>query len=175
MTKTKYWLSLLAISVVLVAGSLAVSPIAIAGDDDDDDDDDDKERVSVTGTYSSSIAVPPGGVAVLLDTTGSGTLSTVHVAMNLPCGGPGTAPTGYVVVAGVAGVTIPSAPVPIITSAAENTGFTGTAAGTCIFHATASGGPPGSPTEITDVVIFNPAGAPPLPPGTTFTVTGTYN
>jgi len=40
MTKTKYWLSILAISVVLIAGSLAVSPIAIAGGDDDDDDDD---------------------------------------------------------------------------------------------------------------------------------------
>jgi len=37
MTKTKYWLSILAISVVLVAGSLAVSPIAIADDDDDDE------------------------------------------------------------------------------------------------------------------------------------------
>jgi len=36
MTKTKYWLSLLAISVVLVAGSLAVSPIAFAGNDDDE-------------------------------------------------------------------------------------------------------------------------------------------
>jgi len=37
MTKTKFWLSILAISVVLIAGSLAVSPIAIADDDDDDD------------------------------------------------------------------------------------------------------------------------------------------
>ena len=41
MTKPKYWLSILAISIVLIAGSLAVSPIAIAGDDNDDDDDDD--------------------------------------------------------------------------------------------------------------------------------------
>jgi len=41
MTKTIFWLSILAISVVLIAGSLAVSPIAIAGGDDDDDDDDD--------------------------------------------------------------------------------------------------------------------------------------
>jgi len=41
MIKTKYWLSVLAISVVLIAGSLAVSPIAIADDDDDDDEDDD--------------------------------------------------------------------------------------------------------------------------------------
>jgi len=38
MIKTKYWLSILAVSVVLLAGSLAVSPIAIADDDDDDDD-----------------------------------------------------------------------------------------------------------------------------------------
>jgi len=41
MTKTKYWLSFVAISVVLVAGSLAISPIAFAGDDEDDEDDDD--------------------------------------------------------------------------------------------------------------------------------------
>jgi len=38
MIKTKYWLSILAISVVLIAGSLAVSPIAIADDDNGDDD-----------------------------------------------------------------------------------------------------------------------------------------
>ena len=38
MIKTEYWLSILAISVVLVAGSLVVSPIAIADDDDDDDE-----------------------------------------------------------------------------------------------------------------------------------------
>jgi len=41
MTKTKYWLSILAISVVLVAGSLAVSPIAIA-------DDDEKVKAKIT-------------------------------------------------------------------------------------------------------------------------------
>ena len=44
MGKTKYWLSILAISVVLIAGSLAVSPIAIADDDDDDDDDDEPAK-----------------------------------------------------------------------------------------------------------------------------------
>ena len=37
MIKTKYWLSILAISVVLIAGSLAVSPIAIADDDETND------------------------------------------------------------------------------------------------------------------------------------------
>jgi len=54
MTKTKFWLSILAISVVLIAGSIAVSPIAIADGDDDDeeqlsfahDKDDDDEELS---------------------------------------------------------------------------------------------------------------------------------
>jgi len=36
MAKTKYELSILAISIVLIAGSLAVSPIAIADDDDEE-------------------------------------------------------------------------------------------------------------------------------------------
>jgi len=45
MTKIKYWLSILAVSVVLITGSLAVSPIAIADDDDDDDDDDDEQNI----------------------------------------------------------------------------------------------------------------------------------
>jgi len=52
MIKTKYWLSILAISVVLIAGSLAVSPIAIADDDDDDDDDD---KIVITGTSGDEI------------------------------------------------------------------------------------------------------------------------
>jgi len=59
MAKTKYWLSLLAVSVVLIAGSLAVSPIAIADDDDDDDDDNElssllcpAENVQHWATYS---------------------------------------------------------------------------------------------------------------------------
>ncbi len=38
MNKTKYWLSILAISVILVAGSLAMSPIAIADDPLDEAD-----------------------------------------------------------------------------------------------------------------------------------------
>jgi len=45
-------LSILAISVVLIAGSLAVSPIAIADDDDDDDDDD---KIVITGTPGDDI------------------------------------------------------------------------------------------------------------------------
>ena len=56
MTKTTFWLSILAISVVLIAGSLAVSPIAIAGGDDDDDDDDDVGTTGATG--------PPGATGM---------------------------------------------------------------------------------------------------------------
>jgi len=41
MTRTKFWSSILAISVVLIAGSLAVSPIAIADDVDDDGEDEE--------------------------------------------------------------------------------------------------------------------------------------
>ena len=37
MTKTKYWLSIVAIAVVLIAGSIAINPVAIADDDDDDE------------------------------------------------------------------------------------------------------------------------------------------
>ncbi len=74
MTKTKFWLSILAISVVLIAGSMAASPIAIADDDDDDDDDDDKpkrpkevivantEPIPVTGSISSNPICPAENV-----------------------------------------------------------------------------------------------------------------
>jgi len=169
MTKTKYWLSLLAISVVLVAGSLAVSPIANADDDDDDDGDDDgddNERVSVTTTLGQ---IPAGGVLVLLDTTGSGTLTNVHVAANLPCADSESAPSnGIAVVAGVAGPGFPGNGIPLISIADDNTGFPGPA-GTCIFHGTTTGQEPGT---ITDVVLVAFGG---ISSQTTITITGTYN
>ena len=175
MTKTKYWLSLLAISVVLVAGTLAVSPVAIAVGDKKDNKDS-KERVSVITQLTNS---GDGGVTVLLDTTGSGFLSKVHVAATLPAVGscdPGTAPAGgLVIVAGIAGVTIPSAPIVIIADSSQNTGFPGDATGSCVYHATVT-----APTKhaITDVVVVNGVldGQTPVafPPGTTVTVTGTY-
>jgi len=43
MTKTKSWLSILAISVVLVAGTLALSPTAIPSDGGPDDVHDDEK------------------------------------------------------------------------------------------------------------------------------------
>ncbi len=128
------------------------------------------ERVSVTTELSNS----GPGVTVLLDTTGSGTLGTVHVAASLPCDATGAPAGGLAVVAGIAGVSIPPG-IPVVTSAAENTGFPGMGAGLCVFHNTVTAPAPGS---ITDVVVVN--GILPgqstvgFPPGTTITVTGTY-
>jgi len=169
MTNTKYWLSIVAIAAVLIAGSLSVSPIAIA---DDDDDDDDKERVSVTTDIGYVPLSPPNPglqVTVLLDVTGSGTLRDVHVAATLPCGGPGTAPAaGISIVTGIAGVTIPPGTT-IIGTPIDNTGFPGAIAGTCVFHGTVTGITSGD----TDVVVLNPGGLP-LPIGSLVTVTATY-
>jgi len=44
MIRTKYWLSVLAISVILLTGSLANTPVALADEDDDDDDDENDEN-----------------------------------------------------------------------------------------------------------------------------------
>ncbi len=58
MSDKKFWLSILAISVVLIAGSLAVSPIAIADDDDDDDNDDIDQFIAVLNSGQEN---PPTG------------------------------------------------------------------------------------------------------------------
>jgi len=68
MTKTKFWLSILAISVVLVAGSMAASPIAIADDEPDEDDEPEEvivantEPIPVTGSISASPICPAENV-----------------------------------------------------------------------------------------------------------------
>lgn len=204
MTKIVFWLSIMVIATVLVAGSLAMSPVAIADDNHNDKNHNDKnhddknhddkknnaakERVSITTQLTNSCHDDPrgcglrganGGVTVLLDTTGSGFLSTVHVAATLPSSDGGCdnsqPPAGrLVIVAGIAGVTIPPG-IPIITSGAENTGFPGDATGSCVYHATVTAPTPGA---ITDVVIVNGVldgqSHVDFPPGTTVTVTGTY-
>jgi len=64
-TKLKYWLSVLAISVVLIAGSLAVSPIAIADDDDDDDDETTcTGTLLVAGGPYDDVIVPAGASCI---------------------------------------------------------------------------------------------------------------
>jgi len=139
------------------------------------------EKVSVT-TQLTNPGGGPAGVTVLLDTTGSGFLSTVHVAATLPAAG-GAACSGFpapdgamTIVAGIAGVTIPTGIVIIDgTSGADNTSFPGDAAGSCVYHGTAIAPSPGT---ITDVAILNGIIAgqvwKPFPPGTIVTVTGTY-
>ena len=85
MIKTKYWLSILAISVVLIAGSLAVSPIAIADDDDDDDDDD---KIVITGT-------PGDDVIFILDFADSISCNCAGITVTGPVTGPFTNFIGF--------------------------------------------------------------------------------
>ncbi len=137
----------------------AAKPASIAG------------RVSVTTDVGTAPIFPfaAGGVSVLLDVTGSGTLKDVHVAATLPCAGTSSPPAGgLVIVTGIAGVTIPPG-IPIISTAADNTGFPGVTVGTCVFHGTVSGLTGGE----TDVVLINTGGVP-LAFGTIVTVTATY-
>jgi len=112
MIRTKFWLSILAISVVLIAGSLAVSPIAIADDDDDDDDDDDNGLLSGAGisTYTKSQTITTTGganifsVSVMCDpgdiATGGGAsipnppTTDTNVRTSEPIG-PTSAPNGW--------------------------------------------------------------------------------
>lgn len=104
------------------------------------------ERVSVTVALDE-IYLENGEVIVLLDTTGSGTLSTVHVTANLPCDYEG-APL-FNVEAGVNGVSLSG----VLTEAADNTGFNGPSE-TCVFRDTVSADTLGH--DITDVILINP-------------------
>ena len=186
MTKIVFWVSIVAIAVVLITGSIAVGPSAFADDDDHDKKKVKKgnERVSVTVRYDE-ITLEPGEATVLLDTTGSGTLFGLHVAANLPCGEGPTAGGGndapdILIVAGVAGGAVGT----IIESTSDDTGFVGPN-NTCIFHDTSAALPfdgvnsvtlaDETVTSITDVILINLGPDPvTLPSGTTITVTGTY-
>ena len=106
--RTKYWLSILAVSVVLLTGSLAVNPIAIADDDDNDDDDDDDGPGDEFTTYSRSSPKTPivagdelDPISVFCDdgdiATGGGVHSEekdIHTVSSAPTGG--NPPTGWV-------------------------------------------------------------------------------
>ncbi len=75
MTKKIQLLSIVAIAAVLIAGSLAVSPMAFAGDDDDDDGDDNPVLcpTDITGPVDGDVSVVAGGVDpnCTVTTTGS--------------------------------------------------------------------------------------------------------
>ncbi len=169
--------------------SIQADIAAILGFLQDPNFGDSTERVSVTVNLDD-IKLKTGEVMVLLDTTDSGTLSTVHVAANLPCNimGDGKPTSGALnddpgiwVVAGVAGPNLSG----VINDSDEDTGFVGPD-NTCVFHGTISaaevtGG------VITDVIIIHPDDHPPVDDkkdepkkheklkGVVVTITGTYN
>ena len=94
MTKTILLATVLAVTILeLTTASMVFNNTAEAASHP-------TERVSVTVNLDD-IKLKTGEVMVLLDTTGSGTLSTVHVAANLPCDKTET-PQVWIV-AGVAG------------------------------------------------------------------------
>ena len=144
------------------------------------------DKVSVTVNLDD-IKLKTGEVMVLLDTTGTGKLSTVHVAANLPCNslgdgkptaGGGNDDPSIWIVAGVAGGGLSG----VINDATDDTGFVGPE-NTCVFHDTidaadVDGG------MITDVIIIHPDNHPDADKkeikkheklkGVVVTVTGTY-
>jgi len=129
--------------------------------------------VSVTVNLDD-IKLKTGEVMVLLDTTGSSSLSTVHVAANLPCDDTET-PQVWIV-AGVAGPTTLSG---VIADDTSFTGFFGPDK-TCVFHATVDAGNVAGGV-ITDVIIIHPDDHPGEKTmkheklkGVVVTITGTY-
>jgi len=180
MTKTKYWLSLLAISVVLVAGSLAVSPIAIA-EDDDDDDDDDFDEIIVQETYNlaglpAATAIGTGAV-IVVDTTPV-VMKGAHIAAVLPttdispfdnCGTEdspqlvivaGSAPSVGGVISG-ANIVTPLGPRPADFAGEDDL---------CVYHRTITAADTPA-SAITDIAVLNPTSSA-APDGSSITVTG---
>ena len=158
MTKTIVFgiIAAIALTSLLVVGAASNQQVAMAGFDNGPRElGCTGERVSVTVDFEE-FELDSGEVLVLLDTTGSGSLCVVHVAANLPCedgqdGVAGNQAPPLVVIAGVAGVTIPPG-IPIIDTASDDTSFTGTNE-SCVYHDTVF--PTGAIPIITDVIIAN--------------------
>jgi hypothetical protein len=150
-------------------------------------DNSHTDKVVVTVNLDD-IKLKTGEVMVLLDTTGSGKLSNVHVAANLPCNilgdgkptdGDGNDEPGIWVVAGVADGMLSG----VLDEAADDTGFVGPKE-TCVFHDTVAAADLGH--DITDVIIIHPDNHPPMDDkkdktkehdkleGVVVTITGTY-
>ncbi len=140
------------------------------------------DKVSVTVNLDDKLKT--GQVMVLLDTTGTGTLSTVHVAASLPCNitgdgkptaGSGNDAPGVYVVVGVATGTLSN----LIWDASTDTGFEGSD-NTCVYHASVNAGDV-TGGVITDVIIIHPDNHPDADIKKheklkgIVTVTGTYN
>jgi len=116
-----------------------------------------------------NIPIKAGEVAVLVDTTASGSMGSVHVAANLPCD-ENDEPL-VVIIAGDASTEMFAN---VISSSAEFTGFTGIS-GTCVYHASVSAGSVIGGI-LTDVILANPSSVTvPLPKGTTITINGEFS
>jgi len=132
--------------------------------------DNTEERVSETVSFHDNYKLgKEGTVLVLLDTTGSGKLSVVHVAANLPCNddsdptdGPDT--PDVVIRAGVAGMDLVDVPL-------VDTGFVGPDK-TCIFHGTLTADL--TDDGITDVIAINTGPDDVALDNSIITITGTY-
>jgi len=112
-----------------------------------------------------NVPIKDGEVAVLVDTTASGSMSVVHVAANLPCDS-----DNEPLVVIIAGDASTASFADVISSSAEFTGFTGIS-GTCVYHASISAA--GTGGILTDVILANFSGDNvPLPKGTTITING---
>jgi len=143
------------------------------------------DKVSVTVNLDDKLKT--GQVMVLLDTTGTGTLSTVHVAASLPCNitgdgkptaGPGNDAPGVYVVVGEATGALSN----LIWDASTDTGFEGSD-NTCVYHASVDAGDV-TGGVITDVIIIHPDNHPDADKKDIkkheklkglVTITGTYN
>jgi len=184
MTKTIHWIAIMSIAAVLVSAT-AIGPIAFADDPDEEDEVecDDERTVSETTTFSTRQTFKSGSgeFIVVLDTTGSGTLCVVHVALTAPCdkanfnnaASVGDSKPKLSVLAGVADIVGGGALAPVINSAAQDTGFRGPGFGTmCIFHGTITPAEVGGP--ITDIILGGAGFGSISLSETTITVTGTY-
>lgn len=150
MTKTIHWLSIFVISAVLIAGSLAMSPMAVADGDKHDDEskvmkDAKKSNKVVQETYNLS-GFPGPEIAVIIDTTNVNDMLTGHWVATLPnqdneCN-EGDSPAAGLAVLVAAADNTGGDTVAIVTGEGTNTGiglgrivsFGGDDVVTCVFH-----------------------------------------
>ncbi len=169
MTKTVFWLSIVAIAAVLIAGSLTVSPIAIA------DDDDDADEIIAQETYNLA-GLPIAGAVVVVDTTPT-VMESAHIVAVLPttdsspfdnCGTEdspqltvvaGSAPSVGGVISG-ADIVSALGPRPADFSGEDDM---------CVYHRTITAADTPA-SALTDIAVINPTGSV-APAGSSITVT----
>jgi len=151
MTKT------ILLAAVVAVAILGLTTASIAFNNTAEATEHSTETVSVTVNLDDELKT--GEVMVLLDTTGTGTLSTVHVAASLPCNitgdgkptaGPSNDEPGVFVVVGEATGVLTL----LIWDDTSDTGFKGSD-DTCVYHASINADDVAGDV-ITDVIIVHP-------------------